>query len=70
MKYIIIGLALLYIALPLWSAMDYINDISDIVPEWWDAFKDYAPFITGIISMLAAIGFIAFGIFSLLAEVK
>ena len=70
MKYIIIGLALLYIAFPFWSAMEYINDISDIVPEWWDAFKDHAPFITGIISMLAAVGFIAFGVFSLLVEVK
>lgn len=62
MKYIIIGLAILYITLPTFMAIWMSDDISELPSEWWDAFKDFAPMATAVLASIVAIGLVVYGI--------
>ena len=62
MKYMIIGLAILYITVPSFFAISMSYDISEFPSEWWDAFKDFAPMATATLASLVAIGLIVYGI--------
>ena len=62
MKYIIIGLAILYITIPCFFAISMSDDISELPSEWWDAFKDFAPLATAVVASFVAIGLVVYGI--------
>ena len=69
MKYIFIGLAIVYIAVPFFLAMDSIDSVEDVLTEWWDAFKGFAPIVTAVIAIAVALGFIIYGLVNLVNEV-
>lgn len=65
MKYIIIGIAILYIAIPSFMALDLADSVSEFLSEWWDSFKEFAPMLTSIIAMVVAIAFVFYGMVTL-----
>ena len=66
MKYIIIGLAIVYIGVPLCTAMRNIDSLFDIPSEWWEEFKDFAPLVTAIIAIAVALSFIIYDLVNLM----
>ena len=66
MKYIFIGLAIVYIGVPLCMALRYIDSPLDIPYEWWEEFKDFAPLVTAIIAIAVALSFIIYDLVNLM----
>ena len=68
MKYIIIGFAILYMAIPTFmtvAELDLIDSFREFLSEWWDAFKGLALLLTAILAGAVAIVCIAIGVHSL-----
>lgn len=66
MKYIIIGIAMLYIAIPAAMAWDFVDDISEFWAEWRECFKEFAPLFSAVLAEVAAAGFMLYGLVDLL----
>ena len=67
MKYIIIGFAIIYIAIPIFTTIAKLPKLytfRDFLLEWWDTLKDIALIVLIILASLVAIVFIMFGIYS------
>lgn len=62
MKYIIIGVAILYITFPSFIAIPMADDIRELPSEWWDAFKSFAPIATAIIATVVAMWLVIYGL--------
>jgi uncharacterized membrane protein YuzA (DUF378 family) len=65
MKYIIIGFAILYIAIPTlvtFMELDFIDSFREFLSEWWEAFKIIALIMTAMAAAVVAITFIVIGL--------
>ena len=68
MKYIIIGFAIIYIAIPLFTTivkLPKLYTFRDFLWEWWDTFKAISIIILIILASVTATVYIVFGIYTL-----
>lgn len=62
MRYIIIGIAIAIIAIPIGLALPIAYDFGDFFIEWWEAFKEFFAYAIAVLGGIAAVICIVVGV--------